>query len=52
MNRDAQPCAQPDEPVRGFVLTRVGAARRLAKFAGRQDFAPTPYTLNGCTGVG
>jgi hypothetical protein len=27
---DAQPCAQPDGPVYGFVLGGVGAARRLA----------------------
>jgi hypothetical protein len=27
---DAQPCAQPDGPVRGFNLASVGAARRLA----------------------
>jgi hypothetical protein len=27
---DAQPCACPDGPVRGFILTSVGAARRLA----------------------
>ena len=29
---DAQPCAQPDGPVRGFNLARVDAARRLASF--------------------
>jgi hypothetical protein len=27
---DAQPCAQPDRPARGFYLTSVGTARRLA----------------------
>ena len=27
---DAQPCAQPDGPVRGFLLASVGTARRLA----------------------
>jgi hypothetical protein len=27
---DAQPCAQPDGPVRGFSLASIGAARRLA----------------------
>ena len=27
---NAQPCAQPDEPARAFLLVHIGAARRLA----------------------
>jgi len=30
MTRDAQPCAQPDGLARVFLLSRIGAARRLA----------------------
>lgn len=37
MQNDAQPCAQPDGPVRVFNLAGVGAARRLAKSLGGLD---------------
>jgi len=30
VKNDAQPCAQPDGPARGFNLAGLGAARRLA----------------------